>query len=301
NVVILQDKPLALAYTSQFEQMWGSSTATPNSSNSKFGTFKTASTITSFTVNGTPVQVYFSPKDGATAKLSAAINTANNELFFGIYTFTDNNVANTIKARLSVGVAGHGIEDSFSQTYSPYTTLSPSTVMGANLKVYNGGSALYHNKVMLIDALHPFSDPQVCTGSFNWSGAANTSNDENFIIIHDSTLANQYYQSLCKNFTDVGGAATACPALSGIDAYDYGQQQFAVYPNPSTGIVNVLVKNAGSQLTVKITDQLGNVVKETTAFSNDVVSVNVEDLSSGLYFVSVLRGDKIFTQKFLKQ
>lgn len=301
NVVILQDKPLAQAYTSQFNQMWGSTTATPNSSAAKFGTFKTASTTTSFTVNGTPVQVYFSPKDGATAKLTAAINSANNEMFFGIYTFTDNNVANTIKARISVGVAAHGIEDSFSQTYSPYTTLSPGTVMGTNLKVYNGGSALYHNKVMLIDALHPSSDPQVCTGSFNWSGAANTSNDENFIVIHDSTLANEYYQSLCKNFTDVGGAASACPAISGIEAYDYGQQQFAVYPNPGTSVINVFVKNAGSRLIVKITDQLGNIVRETSAFSNDEVSLNIEDISAGLYFVSILRGDKTFTQKFVKQ
>ncbi|MGZ3863087.1 MAG: phospholipase D-like domain-containing protein [Bacteroidia bacterium] len=301
NVVILQDQALAQAYTSQFNQMWGSTTAIPNLANSKFGTNKTISTTTSFTVNGTPVQVYFSPKDGATAKLTAAINSANNELFFGIYTFTDNNVATTIKTKITAGITAYGIEDSFSQTYSPYTTLSPSTVMGPNLKVYNGGSALYHNKVMLIDALHSSSDPQVCTGSFNWSGAANTSNDENFIIIHDPTLANEYYQSLCKNFTDVGGAATACPAFSGIDAYDYGREQVAVYPNPANGILNISVKNAGVQLTVKIIDQLGNVVKENTVFAGDTVSVGVDDLPVGLYFVNVLRGDQTFTKKFVKQ
>jgi hypothetical protein len=302
NVLILQDKPLAQAYQSQFNQMWGSTTATPNASAAKFGTTKTISAVTSFTVNGTPVEVYFSPKDAATARLTNVINSANNEIFFGIYTFTDNNVANAIKTKITAGVAAHGIEDVFSQTYSPYTTLSPAGVMGSNLKVYNGGSSsLYHSKIMLVDALHPASDPQVGAGSFNWTASANNTNDENFIVVHDATIANEYYQSLCKNFTDVGGAASACPAISGIEAYDYGQQQFAIFPNPSSDILNIKVKNAGTTLSVKIIDNLGNLVKESSVFSTDETFINVQDLSSGLYFVTILRGDKTFTEKFLKQ
>ena len=302
NALVIQDKNVAQTYYSQFNQMWGSTTATPNTSVSKFGTFKTASTTTSFTVNGTPVEVYFSPKDGATTHLTSAINSANNELFFGIYTFTDANVANAIKTKITGGVTAYGIMDAFSQTYTPYTTLSPTTVMGANLKVFNGGSAaLYHNKLMVVDALHPASDPQVCAGSFNWSGAANTTNDENFIIIHDATIANEYYQSLCKNFTDVGGSATVCPATTGIEGYDYGQDEFAVYPNPSSVVLNVKVKNAGETLLVKITDYLGIVVKESRVSANDEISMDVQSLSGGLYFVNVIRGDRTFTQKFLKQ
>lgn len=300
NAIVLQDKNLALAYQSQFNQMWGSTTATPNATNSKFGTFKIASTTNTFTVNGTPVEVYFSPKDGTTSHLTSVVNSTNYEIFFGIYTFTDNNVATAIKTKITAGATAHGIMDVFSQTYTPYTTLS--SVMGANLKVYNGGSsALYHNKLILVDALHPSSDPQVGAGSFNWSSSANNSNDENFIIIHDSMIANQYYQSLCKNFTDVGGAATACPATSGIDEYDFGQQQFAVYPNPSSDVLNISVKNAGAKLSVKIMDQLGNVVSETTVLNSDLATINIEALSPGLYFVEIQRGDKSFAQKFLKQ
>ena len=157
---------------------------------------------------------------------------------------------------------------------------------------------MYHNKVMLIDQLHPTSDPQVCTGSFNWTASGNTSNDENLIIVHDATIANEYYQSLCKNYTDVGG--TACPSIAGIDAYDYGDQQFAVFPNPSENILNIKVKSAGEKLSVKMLDNLGNTVSESTVFSADETSLNVQNLPSGLYFVTILRGDKTFTQKFLK-
>jgi len=298
NMVIVQDKNVALAYYDQFNQMWGGTGATPVTSSEKFGTAKAISTSTSFTVNGTPIQVYFSPKDSPQARILNTINSANNELAFGIYTFTDNTVANAIKTKYTGGVAAFGIEDQFSNTYSPYTTLSAS--MGANFKVYTG-SGIYHNKIMIVDHLHPASDPQVFTGSYNWSAAGANSNDEGMIIIHDAIVANQYYQSLCKNFTDVGGAATVCPALIGIEAYDYGQQQFAVFPNPSTDILNVKVKNAGEKLTVKITDNLGNTVRETSVFSNDEAAINIQGLSAGLYFVNILRGDKTFTEKFLKQ
>jgi hypothetical protein len=298
NMVIVQDQNVALAYYAQFNQMWGGTGPTPVTASEKFGTAKSISTTTSFTVNGTPVQVYFSPKDSPQARLLNTISSANNELAFGIYTFTDNRIADSIKAKYTRGVAAFGIEDQFSNTYTPYTTLSTS--MGANFKVYTG-SSIYHNKIMIVDHLHPASDPQVFTGSYNWSVSGANSNDEGMIVIHDATVANEYYQSLCKNFTDVGGSATVCPASSGIEAYDYGQQQFAVYPNPSSDILNIKVKNAGTSLTVKITDQLGNLVKESSVFFNDETSINVQDLSFGLYFVTILRGDKTFTQKFLKQ
>ena len=53
------------------------------------------------------------------------------------------------------------------------------------------GFAIIHSKVLVID---PFSDdPTVVTGSHNFSGAASSSNDENFIVVRgDSALAEAY-------------------------------------------------------------------------------------------------------------
>ena len=68
---------------------------------------------------------------------------------------------------------------------------------------------------MLVDALSPSSDPQVFTGSFNWSASAQTTNDENSIVIHDSSIANQFYQSLCEDFTSMGGIPCTAAPCSG--------------------------------------------------------------------------------------
>lgn len=297
NIIIFQDKPLALAFTAQFEQMWGSNTPVPNLINSKFGTFKTPSTQTSFTVNGTPVQVFFSPKDNPTTYLQNAVNSANSELFFGIYAFTDNNVATAIKNRVLAGVTAQGIEDSFSQSYSPYTTLSP--VMNTNIKIYSG-AGLYHNKMMLVDVFHPSSDPLVCTGSYNWSGAGTGTNDENMVVVHDSIIANQYYQSFCKNFIDVGGASCAV-ATTGVEDFDLGISQMAVYPNPTKDVVNIKLKESHPDSEIKITNMIGEVIFQDTLKYTMAEKINISNFASGVYFVQVKTGNSILVQKIVKQ
>lgn len=212
NILFIQSKQVALAYYNEFNKMWGGTGANPNTATAAFSTFKTASTQTQFTVNGTTIEVYFSPKDNVGIHLQNSINTANFDLFFGIYTFTDNTIANLIKTKYNNGLFVRGIMDNFSLSFNAYTILNP--VLGSNMIVYSG-SGIYHNKIMLIDALNPASDPQVFTGSFNWSGAAQNSNDENAVVIHDAAIANQYYQSLCKDYTNLGGTPCVAPPCPG--------------------------------------------------------------------------------------
>ncbi len=208
NLVILQSKQVATAYYKQFNQMWGGTDTVPNLLKSAFGTHKVTSTNHYFNVNGTLVQVHFSPKDSCTYYLTKVVNSANNDLAFGVYAFTDNNIATAILNKYNSNLTVRGIEDAFGKTYSPYTTLS--SPLGNNMVVYTG-TGLYHSKIMVVDALLPASDPQVATGSFNWSGAAQSSNDENLIIIHDAAITNQFYQALCNDISVNGGAPCLSP------------------------------------------------------------------------------------------
>ena len=208
NIVVIQDQKVASAYYDQFNQMWGGKDSLPNTTLSAFGTHKVTSKNHYFNVNGTAVEVRFSPKDSCGVYLTKVANSANNDITYGIYTFTDNSIANVILNKYNSNLIVRGIEDNFSKTYSPYTTLS--TPLGNNFAIYTG-SGLYHSKVMVIDALMPSSDPQVATGSFNWTAAAETSNDENLIIFHDAVIANQYYQALCNDIAVNGGNPCVLP------------------------------------------------------------------------------------------
>lgn len=205
NLLIIQDKAVAKAYQTEFNKMWGGTSQLPDTTKNAFGPYKKSSPNHYFNVGGALVQVHFSPKDTADNYLDAVANSANKDVTFGIYAFTDNTLANIISAKSKNKLTVRGVMDAFSKTYSPYTTLSAQ--LGKNLALYTG-TGLFHSKVMVVDALDPLSDPQVATGSFNWSNAAATSNDENLVIVHDAGIVNQYYQALCKDITDLG--ATPC-------------------------------------------------------------------------------------------
>ncbi len=208
NVVTIQDQPLAQAYTTQFNQMWGSTTASYNKTNSKFGIKKTASTTTSFTIGGSTVELYFSPMDNTQTHIIDAINTANTDLYVGMYTFSTTSLSAPIITLHNNGVFCAGIVDTFSWNNTCVTDLI-SSLGRTDFKVYHddygSNDTIYHNKFCIIDPSNPSSDPQVVTGSHNWSAGANEYNDENTLIIHNAAVANMYYQEFYENFLQAGG------------------------------------------------------------------------------------------------
>jgi len=239
NIIFIQSKQVATAFYNEFNKMWGGTAATPNAGTAVFSTFKTASSQTQFNVDGNLVEVYFSPKDAVNTRLQSSINTANWGLFFGVYTFTDNTIANLIKTKYLNGVYVKGIMDEFSQTYNAYATLNPA--LGSDMLLYTG-SNLYHNKIMLVDPLNPASDPQVFTGSYNWTTQGTISNDENAVVIHDAAIANEYYQSLCKDFTTLGGVpcvAPPCPSGSIAIASNLHGSSYQWQLDAGTGFNNI--------------------------------------------------------------
>jgi len=98
NLIIIQDNEIALAYKDEFNEMWGSTSLTPNTSNAKFGSSKSDNTQHNFNVNGTDIEVYFSPSDGVNSKIKNTINSADNNLFFALLYFTNLSSINTLSS-----------------------------------------------------------------------------------------------------------------------------------------------------------------------------------------------------------
>ncbi|HDS09210.1 MAG TPA: hypothetical protein ENN73_03190, partial [Firmicutes bacterium] len=157
------------------------------------------------------IEVYFSPKDNVNQKIVNAINTANSSIYFCIFTFTDDSIYQAIKNRWLAGVKVEGVFDSL-QAGSVYSKYSDMIADGMDVKK-DSVSGLLHHKYMIIDADNPRSDPIVITGSHNWTNAADTSNDENTLIIHDANVANEFYQEFRARY---GPSANITPADSNI-------------------------------------------------------------------------------------
>lgn len=282
NVIIIQDKNVALAYTNEFNEMWGGSDLTPNSANSKFGPYKTDNTTHVFNVNGTTIEVYFSPSDGTNSKLQKAIGTANADLYFGVYSFTVAADADSIINRIQNGVYVAGIMDPTSQNYAPYASLS--AIMGTNL-IKDNITGLYHNKILIVDPSLPSSDPLVFTGSHNWSASADTKNDENAVIVHDATIANIYYQSFYQNFIDEGGTLVIQTGIS----IPENTSQNLIYPNPCNEMATIKIGESSVRLNPEIIifDILGNRIYTFITKNNDSFVIDTRLLKVGLYFVEV--------------
>ena len=303
NVIEINSPELALAYTKEFEEMWGSNTDTPNSSAAKFGSFKTDNTTHSFNIGGRQVDLFFSPSDATESHITNAINTADTSIYFGILTFTSDPIFAAINARHNSGVNDiRGIIDNVEDNGSEFTNLQPiSEVFDYNL------TGLFHHKYSIIDSYSSTSDPIVITGSHNWSRSANTKNDENTLIIHDVYIANKYMQEFKARYNQLGGSsAFYVPIITSIENNNkHLTDKFILYQNypnpfnPTTTIKYTVpfiqTSHATSQrVQLKIYNILG---KEVATLLNErqkpgiyKISFNSGNLTSGIYFYKISVG-----------
>jgi hypothetical protein len=197
NSVVFTSTLLADIYTLEFEEMFGGT----------FGTAKTDNVTHTLTYAGFPLEIYFSPSDGAMAEVINEVNSASESIAFSIFFLTEDDLRDALIAKSQDGVTISGVWDLLgaSNLYSDDEALCAA---GIPIKIEDFGGKM-HNKFMVIDANG--SAPRVITGSMNWSGAGGSANDENTVILHDVVVA-QAYQAAYEELYDALGPETLCAA-----------------------------------------------------------------------------------------
>lgn len=198
TMLFIQDASLAKVYKLEFEEMFGSTGSQPDAAKAKFGPAKSDNTPHELIIGGNRVEVYFSPSDGVNSQIVSHINTANNDLEVGTMLITRTLISNAIIERSTAGVPSKVVISNRS-TSDETVVANLGASLGNNFKEYHE-QGLLHNKTMIIDQSNPASDPMVWTGSHNWSDAANVSNDENTVVIHQAKIANLFYQEFKYRF-----------------------------------------------------------------------------------------------------
>lgn len=308
NVVEINDPALAAAYQIEFEEMWGSNTDTPNSTNAKFSYKKSDNTPHSFTIGGRPVQMYFSPSDKTDSKIKAALATANKSIYFGLLVFTMNDLAQQIQTQYTAGATDiKGVINDYNTTGTEYTYLKGfGDVFPNNL---GSNSAVLHSKYGIIDASYPASLPTVVTGSHNWSSAAENENDENTLIINDLKIANLYMQDFKARYNDAGGVGTfviPTDVKEIASKKDLSIQLFQNYPNPFNPTTTIRFEVAKVQnVKIELFNALGQKVTE---LYNDIAHPGVYavdlnagalKLASGVYYYKIQTAEFSSTKKMV--
>ena len=294
NVVEIQDKSLANAYSVEFNEMWGSGNDTPNSAESKFGVMKTDNTPHRFNIAGTPVELYFDPSDHTTSHITDALNEAVSSINIAMLTFTRSDLAQILVNKKSEGEKVHVILDNKSDTGNQFSFLQNNGV--DILLKGNAVAGLLHHKYAIVDGDTRSADQMVITGSHNWSNSAEILNDENSLIIHSYRVANLYLQEFKARYLEAGGT----DLISDIEKQDdretpHNFKLLQNYPNPFNPATVISYQLAsGCYVTLKIFNILGQEVK-TLVYRNEEagtykINFKSEGLSSGIYFYSLTAG-----------
>lgn len=299
NMIIVQDQALARAFELEFEEMWGDTGLVPNGAQSKFGSNKTDNTPHQFIVGGKEIELYFSPTDQTTNAIVNAIATVDYSMEFAILSFTKNELGVAVKeANDKFGVNVRGIIESTNDTGEEFTYL---TNEGVDVLSHLGIPYSIHHKYAIIDQLQPLSDPMVITGSHNWSASAENNNDENTLIVHDATIANIYYQEFMERYCEL---VTSC-TVSGIEQGSINSSSIQVFPNPNNGIFTVEYKlSEHADVALSISDLTGRIIYKETLVGKTGINqhlLNQVKLSSGIYFLKIIAGENIATQKLIRE
>jgi phosphatidylserine/phosphatidylglycerophosphate/cardiolipin synthase-like enzyme len=128
--------------------------------------------------DGTVIETYFAPHDRVGEKVIAAVNEANAAIDFLAFSFTHPGIGAAVAGRARQGVAVRGVFEK-SQAAGPYSQYTP--LKGLGLPVYfDANPRNMHHKAMILDGKTTIG------GSFNFSANADTSNDENLVVIRNN-------------------------------------------------------------------------------------------------------------------
>lgn len=79
------------------------------------------------------------------------------------------------------------------------------------------------------------------------------------------------------------------------------QPVFILSPNPTNGTLNISCDLKTNGFKIEVIDALGKVLISEEYKELNQTSINVSDLSSGIYFVKIISGENTSTKKFIKE
>jgi phosphatidylserine/phosphatidylglycerophosphate/cardiolipin synthase-like enzyme len=198
NVIVIRSPELAEIYEREFEEMW----------NGQFGV-TSASTLAeqSLIINGTPIQVIFTSEDRALEPfVIPLVQRAESSVYFMAFSFTDFPLADAMIQRYLRGVDVAGVFETFG---SETEAAELRTLFCAEVPVrQDGNKGFLHHKVVIVDERY------VVTGSLNFSTRAETTNDENVIIIDNPDIARLFVEEFERVWAlgkDANPEKMACP------------------------------------------------------------------------------------------
>jgi phosphatidylserine/phosphatidylglycerophosphate/cardiolipin synthase-like enzyme len=285
NIIIFQDQSIARGYRLEFEEMWGGSGAQPGNPNGVFGPSKTNNTPLQYVMGPDDIKVesYFSPTDNANGAIIKTMQTTDVNLDYAILAFTRADIADAIIAEDDLFLVL--VRGMMEQTTDPASEFAYLQAAGQDIRSHEAIPYDLHHKYCIVDHSTLDSDPTVLTGSHNWSSAAQTTNDENTVVVHDARIANLYLQEFMATWSLVG-------------VEDETNNNMSVYPNPASYNLWVGVPVQSGKSILHIYSAQGQLV-HTEYLNAGMNQVSLPSLAVGTYVCKVSNETNLWTKTII--
>ena len=142
--------------------------------------------------------IFFGPEDDPFLRIMEVLETVQHELLIGVYAFTDYRIANFLMILSSKGIHVRTLADPSWNLSNPSSAI-PKIVHFSPVVLANVEGALFHDKYMIVDRTI------VLFGSYNFTEAASSRNDEVLMISSDPALVSGFLAHFFSFQPDVGG------------------------------------------------------------------------------------------------
>ncbi len=259
-------------------------------------------------------------------KLSRAYATLNNKLIARIYTTASNKIVtvdlNTGNIAPIIDNSGINLNTSITEYFQSNGTVA--YFAGYNSVILPGGNVPCFTNGLTLDTVTT-RGPSLLTSNMDGAFCGNdywvknqdlktlilTTNKTYTVIPQTNTSfqtaaplsANSHIYYFKYNTSgDYDLHKSACSAQVGINENIISTDNFSIYPNPTSSILNVALSTSATEIsneltTLTITNILGEVVL-TEKLSNQHSSLNIQHFNSGIYFLQVGNSKAI---KFIKE
>ena len=183
NLIGIRSSRVEEHYTTEFEEMFLAD---------EFGSGSPAKTpYQTLTVDGTRLEVYFSPDDGALDRIVELVGDAQESVYFLAYSFTSDDLAEALTESGKQGVIVKGVFEQDQYESNEGTEFDNLRTAGFDIRL-DANPRHMHHKVIIID------EAIVITGSYNFSANAEKRNDENVLIIFNPEIASLYLEEFWR-------------------------------------------------------------------------------------------------------
>jgi hypothetical protein len=73
-----------------------------------------------------------------------------------------------------------------------------------------------------------------------------------------------------------------------------------IFPNPASGKLNVMISSPSGKVNIKLYNALGQIMRDFDT-SDKSISLNLDDLKAGIYYVGADDGVRTLLKRFIRE